>query len=110
MSKTSECSTLSLGIQQQYSDTKSKNDCFDELERLLLLRTLIRFLHLVTNHLFCFAAMQHQVSVEISLDADYTTVVGDNSDEVIEQLEAQLAFLLGVSVEKLQNMKITPGL
>ena len=53
--------------------------------------------------------MQYRVSVKMSLDADYNSVVGDNPEQVIEQLKSQLSTLLGVPAEKLQNIKISPG-
>ena len=53
--------------------------------------------------------MQYRVSVKMSLDADYNSVVGDSPEQVIEQLKSQLSTLLGVPAEKLQNIKISPG-
>ena len=53
--------------------------------------------------------MQYRLSVKMSLDADYNSVVGDSPEQVIEQLKTQLSTLLGVTADKLQNIKISPG-
>ena len=53
--------------------------------------------------------MQYRLSVKMSLDADYNSVVGDSPEQVIEQLKSQLSTLLGVPADKLQNIKISPG-
>ena len=58
---------------------------------------------------FSLAAMQYRVSVKMSLDADYNSVVGDSPEQVIEQLKSQLSTLLGVPADRLQNIKISPG-
>ena len=66
--------------------------------------------HIISLHvIFLLAAMQYRVSVKMSLDADYNSVVGDSPEQVIEQLKSQLSALLGVPADKLQNIKISPG-
>ena len=67
--------------------------------------------HIISLHVnvFSLAAMQYRLSVKMSLDADYNSVVGDSPEQVIEQLKSQLSTLLVVPADKLQNIKISPG-
>ena len=67
--------------------------------------------HIISLHfnVFSLAAMQYRLSVKMSLDADYNSVVGDSPEQVIEQLKSQLSTLLGVPADKLQNIKVSPG-
>lgn len=64
----------------------------------------------VPYYCVCFIAVSHVVSVSLSLDADYNSVVGDDSESVTLELRQQIADMLNVSIDQIQNIKISPGL